>query len=1067
MKQRKIVSFSLIFALILGMLIAPNQADAKKKKKVALNKKKLTLTVGKTYKLKLKNNKKKIKWSSSKKKVATVSKTGKVKAKKAGTARITAKVGKKKYVCKVTVKNKKKTTKTTTTKKPTVTKAPANNTNTVKATPSPTPYVAAQSFTLSGYPSEIELVGDNDYEIYGLDVKVSPSNATEKVKFTFSDDDLAKVDANYNFIPTGVGKVKVTASISNGQKQTFECKITKATELGIHDPSVYRDPISGNYYSFGSHLVGGKSNNLVGWTADGTGYGKAWFSKDYKEEFAEAYAYTMPNGAKENAWAPDIIYNKAMKKYCMYISIVDGSKKCCIAMATSDYPDKDYKYAGMIVCSGITTGTSTDIGKTNVAKALGITDAQAKESKYAKLGTNSPDCIDPTVLYDHDGNLWMVYGSFTTAGGIRLLKLDPKTGLRGTNYADSGEGTATTLSEADPYYGLRIANNNGEGPYIQEVKSSKSSTGYYYYLWTSVGGLQSYGGYNMRMVRAEKIEGPYSDPQGNAATGTKGRSELGLRVMDNYKFSFMKNAYTSCGGNSAVEDESGRTFIHFHQKYANSTEDFTIRTHQTFENEDGWLVTAPFEFNGETIKNSYDKSQVVGDYEFIYHRTSYMRTDKPNYDYVASQRLELNEDGTVSGAQNGTWTLNGHYITIKINNQTYKGVVLEQNEQTSARDRVMVFTAIGSDNRTIWGSKMHKTDKEAVEYDASQITVPTSANEDFNLTTEGLFASKVTWTSSNDKVVKVTNGKATVTKPDAKTKVTLTATVKKGSETTTKTFTVSVDAFAVSLPVLIKENTNLVLPATTAQGTAITWTSSNTDVITKDGKVTVPATGSEIVTLTAKYGSVTKTFDIKVTSGVIDSYIYKQDFTDIANDAAMRALFVSANAADFVKVKNDTTHGNYMSYDFTGATKTNSRGMIANFGVADQTTSSYSMEFDALIKAGNNQGSEFVVTGSDFANTSKNVNYGAASGYILKLNTTNSTTWTINGGDIAEIPASWVHFNISVNPTAKTASVIISDNDKVYYQGNVTVNGAGSLGGIYVLAGRYQSTFLLDNIAVY
>ena len=251
MKQRKIVSFSLIFALILGMLIAPNQADAKKKKKVALNKTKLTLTVGKSYKLKLKNNKKKIKWFSSKKKVATVSKTGKVKAKRAGTARITAKVGKKKYVCKVTVKNKKKTTKTTTTKKPAVTKAPANNTTTTKATPSPTPYVAAQSFTLSGYPSEIELVGDNDYEIYGLDVKVSPSNATEKVKFTFSDDDLAKVDANYNFIPTGVGKVKVTASISNGQKQTFECKITKATELGIHDPSVYRDPISGNYYSFG------------------------------------------------------------------------------------------------------------------------------------------------------------------------------------------------------------------------------------------------------------------------------------------------------------------------------------------------------------------------------------------------------------------------------------------------------------------------------------------------------------------------------------------------------------------------------------------------------------------------------------------------------------------------------------------------------------------------------------------------------------------------------------------------------------------------------------------------
>ena len=140
-KARKAAAVTLSLALAGSMLfVAPEAAAASKKKaKVKLNKTRLTLRVGKTYKLKLKNNKKKIKWSSSKKKVATVSKKGKVKAKKAGTARITAKVGKKKYVCKVTVKNKKKTTKTTTTKKPTVTKAPANNTTTTEATPSPTP----------------------------------------------------------------------------------------------------------------------------------------------------------------------------------------------------------------------------------------------------------------------------------------------------------------------------------------------------------------------------------------------------------------------------------------------------------------------------------------------------------------------------------------------------------------------------------------------------------------------------------------------------------------------------------------------------------------------------------------------------------------------------------------------------------------------------------------------------------------------------------------------------------------------------------------------------------------
>lgn len=75
--------------------------------KVRLNKKKATLTVGKTITLKVKGTKKKVKWSSSKKKVATVSSKGKVRAKKKGKVTITAKIGKKKYKCKITVKNKK------------------------------------------------------------------------------------------------------------------------------------------------------------------------------------------------------------------------------------------------------------------------------------------------------------------------------------------------------------------------------------------------------------------------------------------------------------------------------------------------------------------------------------------------------------------------------------------------------------------------------------------------------------------------------------------------------------------------------------------------------------------------------------------------------------------------------------------------------------------------------------------------------------------------------------------------------------------------------------------------
>lgn len=78
---------------------------------VKLNQKKLSLKVGQTKQLKLTGTKKSITWSSSKKSVATVSKKGKVTAKAAGTATITAKSGGKKYTCKVTVTAKKAETK--------------------------------------------------------------------------------------------------------------------------------------------------------------------------------------------------------------------------------------------------------------------------------------------------------------------------------------------------------------------------------------------------------------------------------------------------------------------------------------------------------------------------------------------------------------------------------------------------------------------------------------------------------------------------------------------------------------------------------------------------------------------------------------------------------------------------------------------------------------------------------------------------------------------------------------------------------------------------------------------
>lgn len=76
--------------------------------KIKLNYKTKTIYEGQSFRLKISGTKKKVKWSSANKKIATVSSKGLVKGKDGGktkrTVKITATVSGKKYVCKVTVK---------------------------------------------------------------------------------------------------------------------------------------------------------------------------------------------------------------------------------------------------------------------------------------------------------------------------------------------------------------------------------------------------------------------------------------------------------------------------------------------------------------------------------------------------------------------------------------------------------------------------------------------------------------------------------------------------------------------------------------------------------------------------------------------------------------------------------------------------------------------------------------------------------------------------------------------------------------------------------------------------
>ena len=100
--MKKTRAFILSMLLVIATVLIGTTAFAASKP--SLSNKKLKIGKGQAYQLVVTNTGgKKVKWSSNKKKVASVSKSGVVKAKKPGKAVITAKVGKKKIKCKVTV----------------------------------------------------------------------------------------------------------------------------------------------------------------------------------------------------------------------------------------------------------------------------------------------------------------------------------------------------------------------------------------------------------------------------------------------------------------------------------------------------------------------------------------------------------------------------------------------------------------------------------------------------------------------------------------------------------------------------------------------------------------------------------------------------------------------------------------------------------------------------------------------------------------------------------------------------------------------------------------------------
>ncbi|HMP83451.1 MAG TPA: arabinan endo-1,5-alpha-L-arabinosidase [Verrucomicrobiota bacterium] len=162
-------------------------------------------------------------------------------------------------------------------------------------------------------------------------------------------------------------------------------------------------------------------------------------------------------------WAPDII--RVGDQYLLYYSVSSFGKQ--------------------VSAIGLATSPTLDATATNYA--------WTDRGPVIESAVGSPfNAIDPSLMLDVDGRLWMAFGSFWR--GIYLTQLDAKTGLR--------------LETNSPVY--RVAWKES----IEAVCLTRRADHYYLFVnWgTCCKGTNST--YEVRVGRSREITGPYLDRDG-------------------------------------------------------------------------------------------------------------------------------------------------------------------------------------------------------------------------------------------------------------------------------------------------------------------------------------------------------------------------------------------------------------------------------------------------------------------------------------------------------------------------------------------------------------------------
>lgn len=355
-----------------------------------------------------------------------------------------------------------------------------------------------------------------------------------------------------------------------------------------HDPASYKD--GDTYYVFSTDAKYGGSP---------TGGVQIRKSKDLIDWRFAGHAFdSIPKDAFEwtgaqGLWAPEVV--KFGDTYYMYYSASQfGKNQSFIGVATSKHIEGPWEDQGEVV-----------------------------KSKQGGLA----NAIDPNITLDRDGNPWMVYGSFF--GGIFVFRIDPTTGKK-------LEGSEEKLI-ARRHDSVEAAI---EGPYIVYHPGFDK-----YYLFVSYDSL--FKDYNIRVARADHIEGPYVDFNGNEMTDISlPPNEVGMKVLGGYKFGDTEG-WLAPGHNSVLQD-GDKYFIVHHARGEKDRHWHYLHIRKIVWTEDGWPLVSPERYAGEE-EQPVDPAIMSGTWEYI-------RMDKNENELLPSKSIRLLEDGSVeSGSSKGFW----------------------------------------------------------------------------------------------------------------------------------------------------------------------------------------------------------------------------------------------------------------------------------------------------------------------------------------------------------------------------------------------------------------------------